>query len=314
MNYSNEQLRDMQHRINKLDNIRTQLSQILKKQEEALKKLKTSEEAKLKKEKEIEKLEGFGFKSMLYSIKGDKIEQLNKEKDEAYELRLKYEKALKEYNSITDNADFYRGEIRNIAVLEEKFDNEIKKRSHAVKSENAAIAAEVRELENTIERIYIEISVIDEYMPTATEAKDIAAELASELEYILHLANEDIHSVFFEVIPIELRKTKSISTANKYAKELDKLIPVMRSYIGKVYFSEELVSIIESAESFFGKISGKILTGFSGYINIYETKVKADKIRDLIVGSFLRLEENRSGKVRYLKDTKAQLANLFIND
>ena len=153
MAYTDEQLIELRKKLSGRENLNKTIRTLLLKKEEIEKRLKPLEEAKIKEHSDVEKLEKGGIKSFFYSITGQKVEKLNKEKDEAYEADKKYEAVYKEYSALCDNLNFYIAEIKKLDEYEKTLDCFINEKKLAMKKSGHPLTEEFEQEEKLLIKI-----------------------------------------------------------------------------------------------------------------------------------------------------------------
>ena len=133
MAYTDEQLVELRKKLSGRDNLNKTIQTLLLKKGEIEKRLKPLEQSRDKERSDVEKLEKGGVKSFFYSLIGQKVERLNKEKDEAYEADKKYEAVYKEYSALCDTLEFYLNELKELNECDRTFDMLIGEKKLAMK-------------------------------------------------------------------------------------------------------------------------------------------------------------------------------------
>ena len=109
----------------------------LRKSKEDVQKLKVklnSLKEILKKEfEDVQKLEGHGLTAMFYSFLGNKVEKLDKERQEYLAAKLKYENAKNELEILENDILKLESQIRNLGVPETDYKNKLDKKSRKLK-------------------------------------------------------------------------------------------------------------------------------------------------------------------------------------
>ncbi len=88
----------------------------------------------LKKELEdVQKLEGNGLTAMFYSFLGNKVEKLDKERQEYLSARLKYENAKNELEILENDILKLESQMHNLGIPETDYKNRLDKKSRKLK-------------------------------------------------------------------------------------------------------------------------------------------------------------------------------------
>ncbi len=143
MAYTDEQLFELRKKLAGRDNLYKTIRTLSLKKKEIEERLKPLEETKNKEHSDVEKLERGGIKSFFYSLIGQRVERLNKEKDEAYEADKRYEAVCREYSALCDTLDFYLKEINSLNECEKMLDSLVKEKKLDMKKAGHPFVQEI---------------------------------------------------------------------------------------------------------------------------------------------------------------------------
>ena len=191
MAYTDEQLIELRKKLSGRENLNKTIRTLLLKKEEIEKRLKPLEEAKIKEHSDVEKLEKGGIKSFFYSITGQKVEKLNKEKDEAYEADKKYEVVYKEYSALCDNLNFYIAEIKKLDEYEKTLDCFINEKKLAMKKSGHPLTEEFEQEEKLLIKIVGQVQNAEQSVYRAREVKESISMLYNVIENLYFATRDD---------------------------------------------------------------------------------------------------------------------------
>ncbi len=116
----------------KLDKIYIQRGKLEKKKKELLENLK-------REELDVEKLEGMSFANLFHSIKGDKVEKLQKEKEEAFAAKLKYDSICNELRMLDNEIEGKERKLLKLKDIEKEYEDLLNEKQDILISTDGSI-------------------------------------------------------------------------------------------------------------------------------------------------------------------------------
>lgn len=186
MAYTDEQLIELQKKLDRRENLNKTIRSLFLKKEELEKRLKPLDEARIKEYSDVEKLEKGGIKSFFYSLLGQEAERLKKEKYEAFEADEKYQAVYKEYAALCDNLGFYLDDLKELDECEKTLDSLISEKVFLMKKTRHPLTEETERTEKLLIALSDRINTAEQSVYTAKEIKEIITELCSILDEIYY--------------------------------------------------------------------------------------------------------------------------------
>ena len=103
-----------------------------------------------KEQKDVDRLEERGLTALFYSLIGKIDEKMSKEQEEAYAAAVKYEAACQELKAIQYHIDTYVKELDYLKGCEETYNDLLKNRENAVRTQNSADSDKLLHLDEQI--------------------------------------------------------------------------------------------------------------------------------------------------------------------
>ena len=231
MAYTDEQLVELRKKLSGRDNLNKTIQTLLLKKGEIEKRLKPLEQSRDKEHSDVEKLEKGGVKSFFYSLIGQKVERLNKEKDEAYEADKKYEAVYKEYSALCDTLEFYLNELKELNECDRTFDMLIGEKKLAMKKAGHPLMEEIEREEKLLIRIAGQIQDIEQLISDVGEAKEIATELSDETETVYEYAVRDTK---VNQRPYDRIKNRHINEVQRLAEILNRKLSLLSRQLSAI--------------------------------------------------------------------------------
>ena len=96
INKINSELAYLQEKLARKEKIKKQLQNLRCYQVDLENRALSLEKIKIKEDKDVKRVEGISFQTLIYSIRGNKSQMIEKEKQEAYAATVKYDNAVRE--------------------------------------------------------------------------------------------------------------------------------------------------------------------------------------------------------------------------
>lgn len=310
MNYTNEKAETLRQQVYSKESIRAKLAVIYKRRQELKIRLDELDKIRIKEQQDVDNLEKFSLASILSSITGNKVEKLEKERDEAYAAALKYETALKEFNAVCDNITYYENELEKIGKAEEEYEAVINEKFTQLKQSGHPKADEIMRLDRLVGRMQNEIKEIDEALAIGTKAKSSAERITAELENAENSADEDILSQY----SCGRAKYTYLSNAQEELNLLQVHLSRFRTDLADVRsIDADLQLEINDFLSFADIVLENFISEIIALNKIRKSLESAEKMRDKIISTIYRLEEKRDQLQSDIKEVRKQLENLVID-
>lgn len=310
MAYTDDQLVELRKKLSGRDNLNKTIQTLLLKKGEIEKRLKPLEQSRDKERSDVEKLEKGGVKSFFYSLIGQKVERLNKEKDEAYEADKKYEAVYKEYSALCDTLEFYLNELKELNECDRTFDMLIGEKKLAMKKAGHPLMEEIEREEKLLIRIAGQIQDIEQLISDVGEAKEIATELSDETETVYEYAVRDTK---VNQRPYDRIKNRHINEVQRLAEILNRKLSLL---------SRQLSAIDEATYDVKVEISKSIrlldridfpFASFAMLGTIENVLEKAKEAEEQITSLEFRLKELSDEKLTDYTEVKQRLDDMVID-
>ena len=310
MAFDNERLEKLRKLVYSKESIKTKLNVIYKRKDELGKKLVELDKIRLKEQEDVDNLEKFSFASLISSLKGDKVERLEKEKDEAYAAYVKYEAALKEYNAINDNIEYYQNELEKIGNSKHEYEQLINEKFTYLKESGNPQAEEIMRLDELVGRMAKEIREIDEALIAGDKVKEAIEVVVADLEEAEYYAEMDLRSgkgVY------DRAKYRRLNEAEGHIATLQIRMGSFRTELADVDIDTDINVDVGGICTEFADMFGNIFTEIKVLDKIRRLHNQAKNTRDKIISTIYRLEEKRDDLYNDIKDVRKQVEDLVID-
>ena len=147
MAYYDEQLKTLQEKIAHFRQLSSIIKELRNQRDVLSARVRELESIKLDEQSDVERLEGRSLASFFYNVIGKMDAQLNKERQEAYAARVKYDAAVRELEAAEDDLRRYEAEYNELRGCEDQYEAAIRDKAAAVKAAGGAAAEEILKLE-----------------------------------------------------------------------------------------------------------------------------------------------------------------------
>ena len=147
MAYYDEQLKTLQAKIARFKQLSSMIKELRSQRVNLSARVRELEAVKMDEQADVDRLEGRSLAAFFYNVIGKIDEQLNKERQEAYAARVKYDAAARELEAVESDLHRYETEYNELRDCERQYEAALKEKAAAVKAAGGANAEEILKLE-----------------------------------------------------------------------------------------------------------------------------------------------------------------------
>lgn len=174
-------LADLRTKIARRDHLESTIDDMEQQLRVLKQKVRDLDTVRIKEEKDVEKMEGGSLASFFYHVVGKKDEKLDKERQEAYEAKVKYDVAFSDMEALQAELQRARSEFISLANCKNQYEQVFKEKLEYIKETDPVQGEKLGELEASLRYVEGQLVEIEE----AISAGDMAAMAAKEaLEYL----------------------------------------------------------------------------------------------------------------------------------
>ena len=270
-------------------------------------------------QEDVEKLEGNGIKAFFTALSGKKTEKLEKEREEAYDAKKKYDAANLQLETMKNDLKRYIDEYNEVRYLEPDYEKAIKEKIEYIKAKGGAVADKIVGFDEQIEVFIKKNNELREARTAASKAAAKANEVVSNLSEALKASRNDVmgldHTVMRqedEKYHVENTKYGKLREANYMAFELRKAMQEMDRELSDVKDEDISVSIgtmMKLGDTLFDDIFSNVsvMNKINNYIDKFES------IRDRIGGVVTSLNNEISENEGMMNKIKAERDEIVRN-
>ena len=147
MTYYDEQLRQLQQQMARSNQLEAIINELRGQRSALSERVRALEAVKLEEQADVDRLEGRSLAAFFYNVIGRMDEQLNKERQEAYAARVKYDAAARELEGIERDLRRSESELAGLRGCACRYETLLKEKAGAIKAAGGANGEEILQLE-----------------------------------------------------------------------------------------------------------------------------------------------------------------------
>ena len=178
--------------------------------------LRTLKKVLQKEEKDVKKLEGMSFRSLIYTILGNKQERLNKEQSEFVAAKLKYDECRNSVQVLKEEIEGYSAQLSELGDVHHHLDELLKKKEELILSTGDKNAGRLQENLDKISQYTLEQNELKEAILAGNNAIQALEEAKDALDDAENMGTWDILGGGFLVTSM---KHSSIDEAIDYVSK-----------------------------------------------------------------------------------------------
>lgn len=147
MTYYDEQLQQLQQQMARSSQLESMINELRGQKDALSEQVRELEAVKLEEQADVDRIEGRSLAAFFYNVIGKMDEQLNKERQEAYAARVKYDAAARELEGVERDLSRYESELAGLQGCARRYETVLKEKASAVKAAGGAGGEEILKLE-----------------------------------------------------------------------------------------------------------------------------------------------------------------------
>lgn len=182
MTYYDEQLKQLHGQVVRMHQLQA-MTEELRTQRTALSaQVRELEAIKLEEQADVERLEGGSLASFFYNVIGKMDERLNKEREEAYAARVKYDAASRELDAVERDLERCTAELGKLHGCEKQYETVLGEKAAAVRAAGGVDAEEMLRMEERDTFLENQKRELSEAIAAGNRALSTANQVLSSLD------------------------------------------------------------------------------------------------------------------------------------
>lgn len=182
MTYYDEQLQLLQEQIARMKQLKAMKAELQRQRDDLYARVQELEAVKLDEQEDVDRLEGRSLAAFFYNVIGKMDERLNKEREEAYAARVKYDAAARELESAEEELCRCKAELGTLRGCDLRYESVLKEKTAAVKAAGGPGAEEILRLEERNAFLESQKKELREAISAGNAALSTALQVLSSLD------------------------------------------------------------------------------------------------------------------------------------
>lgn len=178
----NERLEELRQQIARKNRLEGVVKDLRAQKQELAEKVSALEAAASREQADVDKLEGRSLAAFYYMVIGKKGEMLNKEREEAYVAKVKYDAAVCEAKAVEADLVSAEEELRGLRYSEQDYHQTLQEKAKALRTAGGTAAEQIIGLEEKILQIENQKKELNEAILAGKAAIGIADKVLSSLD------------------------------------------------------------------------------------------------------------------------------------
>ena len=182
MKFYDEQLQKLQEQIARKRQLEAQVSELRAQRSTLSVRVRELDAIKMQEQADVDKLEGRSLAAFFYNVIGKMDEQLNKEREEAYAARVKYDAAARELSAVEEELARCEAELAGMRDCQRQYDAVLQEKAAAVKAAGGATAEDILKIEERLAFLNSQSRELREAVSAGNSALSTADQVLSSLD------------------------------------------------------------------------------------------------------------------------------------
>lgn len=182
MAHYEEQLKFLQQQVAHKNREELKLKELYPQREALTAKVQEFRKMKLNEQADVDQLEGHSLSAFFYAVIGKKEEKLDKEREEAYAAKVKYDVAVRELSAIEEAISYSEAEVNRLSDLKKQYREILKEKAEAIKFTGSKEAEDLFQTEERITYLESQMKEMKEALGVGDTVLDITNSILSSLD------------------------------------------------------------------------------------------------------------------------------------
>lgn len=237
------------------------------------------EEASLKEQADVEKLEGGSLKAFFYNVIGKMDEKLTKEREEAYGAAVKYDAVVKELEKVEKDLEKNEKELETLKGCETEYEELLAKKKALMENSGHWAMEKIFEFEKRITYLSNQERELEEALEAGTEACELLEDVLDCLDSADSWATFDIFSGGFITDAV---KYSHLDDAQNLVEDLQGQLRRFKTELADVTIDSELNIQVDGFLQFADYFFDNLFTDWAVMEKIHNSQLQVENTGDQI--------------------------------
>ena len=239
-------------------------------------------------QEDVDRLEGRSLAAFFYNVIGKKGEKLDKERQEAYAARVKYDAASRELAGAEEDLRRCQRELNEVWDSESQYQALWKEKIQAVIQAGGPVGEKILNLEERISYLEGQQKELNEAISAGQKALSVADQVLSSLDSAEGWGTWDLVG---GGMLSDLAKHSHLDTAQSSVEHLQSQLRIFKTELADVTVDEDFQVSIDGFLRFADYFFDGIFTDWMGLDRIHQSQDRVQDTRNQIDQVLRRLEE-----------------------
>lgn len=284
----NERLEELRQQVARKNRLECILKDLKVQKQELEAKVSELESEMTKEQTDVDKLEGRSLAAFYYSVVGKKEAVLDKERQEAYAARVKYDAAVSELEAVNADLINAEAELRGLRWTEKDYEQTLQEKAKALRTAGGSEAARIIELEEKILQIENQKKELQEAISAGKSAMSIADTVLSKLDSAEGWGTWDLVG---GGLIADLAKHSDLDEAQSYVESLQVQLRRFKTELADVTVHADIQVSVDGVLRFADYFFDGLFADWMVLDKISQSKTQIHKTRGQIGSVLSKLDE-----------------------
>lgn len=305
----NEQLKVLYDMVCRKQHLEKLLAELIEQKNILLDEVSKLQEASLKEQKDVDKLEGGSLAAFFYNVIGKMDAKLTKEREEAYAAAVKHDAAVKELQKVEEDIQAKEKELEGLLGCEEKYEELLALKKERMKTIGHWAMEKVFEFDQRLTYLDNQIRELDEALEAGEEAKNLVEQVLDSLSSAESWGTFDIlgGGVIADAI-----KYSKLDDTQYLIENLQDQLRRFKTELADVTIDSEMNVQIDGFLQFADYFFDNLFTDWAVMDKIQNSQLQVERTQDQIESVMGKLCEMKEDALAQKENVQAKLDELIV--
>ena len=302
-------LKELRQQVAEKQNYEAKQNELEKQRSSVAERVQKLEKAKRSEQADVDRLEGRSLAAFFYQVIGKMDEKLDKERQEAYAARVKYDAAVRELSSIDADLEQLRAKLTQLKGCESRYRAALFEKVQAIKASSHLAAQQLVESEARIAGLKAQKQELLEAINAGKNALNTTNELLETLDSAESWSAWDVMG---GGLAIDLAKYSELDEAQEQVEQLQVDLRRFKTELADVKINSDLRITVDSFTKFADCFFDNLFTDWAVMEHINQAQNEAEKTKDQIKRVIAMLKKMRSDVDAQVEDEKKKQEQIAV--
>jgi hypothetical protein len=309
MAYYDEQLQLLQQQIVQKRHEESKLKELNKQREVLSARVSEFQKNKLDQLADVDQLEGHSLAAFFYAVIGKKEERLDKEREEAYAAKVKYDVSARELSAVEEDILRSEAELNRLKGSEQQYERMLRDKAEEIKTTGSNEAEEIFQAEERIVYIENQLKEMNEALAAGEKALNIIDRVLSNLDSAEGWGTWDLMG---GGLISGMAKHSHLDEAQKLVEDLQVQLRRFKTELTDVTIDADIQVSIDGFLYFADYFFDGLFADWAVLDKINQSQTKVKDTKDQIISVLYHLKTISSTSKAEMESEKVKLNDLVV--